>query len=126
MKRMIIAACGVLLLAGIATAQTASTALPPLPADQQVNGQDEQVGGRPGSHHFGRHGGKHGGPGMRGGRMEGKGFHIMVGGGHRLDVNCGQELMKDCIAAAQPLVDALGKLDFKPPMPGTTDIKPAQ
>lgn len=130
MKRILLGTCAVLLLAGIATAQTATTNPPPPPAqDQQANGPDDQDGGWFKGRHRGHHGdrmGRHGmgGPGMGeqgmggpGMQMEGKGFGIMVGRGHALHVNCGDEAIKDCIAAAQPLIDALGKLDFKMPSP---------
>ncbi len=126
MKHILLGTCAVLLLAGIATAQTATTNPPPPPPaqDQQAKGPDDQAGGWFNGRRHGHHGGqmgRHGmgrpgmsGPGLR---MEGKGFGIMVGRGHALHVNCGDEAIKDCIAAAQPLIDALGKLDFKMPSP---------
>jgi hypothetical protein len=130
MKRIILAASAAVLFAGLATAQTTTPTNPPPPAqDQRADGPDGQDDG--GWFGWGHRGGRHGdhggrGPGGPGGRdgggprgmqMDGKGFRIMVGPGHGLSVNCGQEPMKECIASAQPLIDALGKLDFKPPAP---------
>lgn len=142
MKRILLGTCAVVLLAGIATAQTATPNAPPPPPaqDQQANGSDDQDGGWFNRRHHGRHGGHMGrqgmgmgqpgmdGPGMNGPgmHMEGKGFGIMVGRGHALHVNCGDEPMKDCIASAQPLIDALGKLDFKMPPPPAGAVSPAQ
>ena len=132
MKRIILAASAAVLFAGLATAQTANTANPappPQAQDQQADGPDGPDGqgdggwfgwGHRGGHHGG-HGGRgpggRDGGGPRGMQIDGKGFRIMVGPGHGLSVNCGQEEIKDCIASAQPLIDALGKLDFKPPAP---------
>ncbi len=136
MKRILLGACALVVLAGIATAQTATpdnNPPPPPPQEQQANGPDSQGGGwfsgrRHGGHHgeMGRgmrNGMGMGGPGMR---MDGKGFGIMVGPGHGLHVNCGDEPIKDCIASAQPLIDALGKLDFKAPVPPAGAVQPAQ
>ena len=136
MKRILLGACAIVLMAGFATAQTASTDAnpPPPPAqDQQADGPDSQGGGWFSGRRHGRHHGQMG-PGMqdRGGRggpgmqMEGKGFDIKVGPGHGLHVNCGNEPIKDCIASAQPLIDALGKLDFKMPPPPAGAVPPAQ
>jgi opacity protein-like surface antigen len=130
MKRILLGACAVVLLAGIATAQTATTnpPAPPAPQDQQANGPDDQGGGwfsgkRHGDH-GGRHGGRHGGDMGQG--QQGKGFDIRVGAGHGLHINCGDEPMKDCIASAQPLIDALSKVDFKMPPPPAGAVPPAQ
>lgn len=136
MKRILLGACAVVLMAGFAMAQTASTngnPPPPPPQDQQADGPDSQGGGWFSGRRHGRHHGQMG-PGMQNGRdgggpgmrMEGKGFDIRVGAGHALHINCGEELMKDCIASAQPLIDALGKLDFKMPPPPTDAVPPAQ
>jgi hypothetical protein len=123
MKRILLGACAVVFMAGLATAQTANTNPPPS-QDQQQAGPDGADrggwggwwGGKRGGHHRGDHmrGGPGGGPGMH---MQGKGFGLMVGPGHGLHINCGEEPMKECVAAAQPLIDALGKLDFKMPSP---------
>lgn len=137
MKRILLGACAVVLLAGFATAQTVSTngnPPPPPPQDQQADGPDSEGGGWFSGHRHGRHHGEMGGPmqngmGVGGGpgmRMEGKGFGLMVGPGHFLHVNCGEEPMKDCITSAQPLIDALGKLDFKMPPPPASAVPPAQ
>lgn len=135
MKRILLGACAVVLMAGFATAQTATTngnPPPPPPQDQQADGPDSQGGGwfsgwRHGRHHgeMGRgmrNGRDGGGPGMH---MDGKGFGFMVGPGHGLHVSCGDEPIKDCIASAQPLIDALGKLDFKMPAPAAGAVPPA-
>jgi hypothetical protein len=117
MKRILLGACAVVLMAGFATAQTANTnPPPPPPQDQQQAGPDSNDqggwggwwGGKRGGHHRGDHmrGGPGGGPGMH---MQGKGFGIMLGQGRGLHINCGDEPMKDCIASAQPLIDALNK-----------------
>ena len=136
MKRILLGASAVVLLAGFATAQTVAsndTPPPPPPQDQQADGPDSQGGGWFSGRRHGRHHGKMdhgkqngrdgGGPGMH---LNGKGFGIMVGPGHGLRINCGDEPMKDCIAAAQPLIDALGKLDFKMPPPPAGAVAPAQ
>lgn len=136
MKSILLGACTVVLLAGLATAQTVNAngnPPPPPPQDQQADGPDSQGGGWFGGHRHGRHHGDMGGPmgndrgeGRPGMQMQGKGFGIMVGRGHALHVNCGDEPMKDCIASAQPLIDALGKLDFKMPPPPMGAVPPAQ
>jgi hypothetical protein len=114
MKRFMIGTCAVLLLTGVAIAQTANNPPPPPPQDQQADGPQDDGGWMGWGKHHGR--GGHGQM-MRGMMSHGKGFHIMVGPGHGLHVNCGDEPIKDCIASSQVLIDALGKLDFKPPMP---------
>jgi hypothetical protein len=130
MKRFIIGAVAVLMFASVATAQQASTTAnsPPPAAGVQVdnsngdnaNGDNGQGnGGWFGWGHHGRHHGNmdgrrgDGGPmmgdGPMGGMMRGKGFHIVAGPGHRLDVNCGDEPIKDCIASSQTLIEAFNK-----------------
>jgi hypothetical protein len=113
MKRVLLGACAVMIMAGIASAQTASTnpPPPPPPQDQQADGQGpEGWGSWWGGKNRGGHHGHHGGDGMRGGPdMPGKGFSIVVGQGKALRINCGEEPMKDCIASAQPLIEALNK-----------------
>jgi opacity protein-like surface antigen len=121
MKRILLGACVVVLMAGFATAQTANNnPPPPLPPDQQQADPDDQgQGGWWGGHRGGHHRGDRMRGGLDGGgpAMQAKGFALMVGGGHGLHMNCGEEPMKECIAAAQPLIDSLGKLDFKMPPP---------
>jgi opacity protein-like surface antigen len=113
---------GMGLVVFLGTAALAQTAAPPVdPAANpalSVDGQtadsgpqdDQQEGGwfnR--KHHGGRH---HGGRGMGGpgGRMMmAKGFGLMLGNGQGLRINCGDEPMKQCIEASQPLIDALNK-----------------
>ncbi len=114
MKRLMIGATAVMLLSGFAIAQTASTTPnPPPPAGLQMDGQDgadygpDEGGGQKWKRH-GRHGG-----GM--GMMRTKGFHIMAGKGHGLRVMCGQEPIKECIAAAQPLIDTFAKAEISAP-----------
>lgn len=141
MKKILLGACAVVLMAGFAMAQTATNAPPPPPPGQQMDGPDQQGGWGGWWGHGRRHGwrGDHGermsgeggpggpdGPGRLGLQRDGKGFGLMVGRGHGLHVNCGEEPMKDCIAAAQPLIDALGKLDFKMPPPPAGAVAPAQ
>jgi hypothetical protein len=110
MKRFIIGACAAVLLAGVAYAQTA-TATPPPPSGVQIDGQDGPDGG-PGDQGLGgRKHGKHRGMGPMGDMIKGKGFGIMAGPGHALRVNCGEEPIKECIAAAQPLIDAFNKAE---------------
>jgi hypothetical protein len=121
MKRILLGACAVVIMAGFATAQTATTnPPPPPPQDQQqvgpdANGQNgwgDWWSGKRRGHHGGNHmrggadGGPNGGPGMR---MPGKGFNIELSAGRSLHINCGDEPMKECIASAQPLIDALNK-----------------
>ncbi len=125
-KRMIIGAAALALLAGVAVA--AQDAPPPPPQnDSQVadngpppppppgDGQDEGWGGGwkkwMGHGHRG-HGRDMRGPGGPGGpegmgmMMHMKGFRMHLGRGVNVDVACGEEAMKDCIASAQPLIDA--------------------
>jgi len=46
-----------------------------------------------------------GGPGMMA-VMDHQGFHLHLGNGIDVGVMCGKEVLKDCIAEAQPLIDA--------------------
>ena len=48
----------------------------------------------------------------------GKGFHLRMGPGMGLRVNCGDEPMQACLDAVMPLVDRLGTAG---PMPGAND-----
>ena len=47
-----------------------------------------------------------GGPGMMAAMMDHQMFHLELGNGIAVHVNCGKAEMKDCIANAQPLIDA--------------------
>lgn len=124
MKRFLVGLGLVALLTSAAFAQTATqpvdpAAQPALSDDTQTadNGQgDGQQDG--GWFNWGHRGHRHhggngpdgrgmGGPG--GGMMMGKGFGLMLGNGQGLRINCGEEPMKQCIEAAQPLIDALNK-----------------
>ena len=119
LKRFLVGFGVVVLLGTAALAQTATppvdpAAKPALSVDDQTadNGPNDgqQDGGwfnwkhRGGRHHGGR---GMGGPG--GGMMMGKGFGLMLGNGQGLRINCGDEPMKQCVDAAQPLIDALNK-----------------
>lgn len=110
MKRFIIGACAVVMLADVAFAQTATTTPPP-PPGVQIDGPD----GGPGDGQGWRKHGKHRGMGPMMDMMKGKGFGIMAGPGHALRVNCGEEPIKECVAAAQPLIDAFNKAEVAAP-----------
>ena len=56
---------------------------------------------------MGDQGGGMGAPGMGArGMMSHSGFRMNLGNGVNVGVMCGTEAMKDCIAEAQPLIDA--------------------
>ena len=132
-KRMIMGAAALALLAGVAMAAQDSANSPPPQNNNQVadngpppppppgDGQDEGWGGgwrhwMGRGHHGHRHGmmgpdgqggpGGPGGPGAMGMMMHMKGFRMNLGNGVHVDVACGEEAMKDCIASSQPLIDA--------------------
>ena len=64
-------------------------------------------GGPDGSGMMGQGGrGPMGGPGMMAAMMDHQMFHLELGNGIAVHVNCGKAEMKDCIANAQPLIDA--------------------
>ena len=128
LNKLLVGAVALTVLGGVAFAENNTTAQPPA-QDQntqnqmsQGNGdqnQDDQNQGWWGGHwrHHGHghgHGGMRGmmgeqgpGPGMGGGAMMGKsGFRMTLGNGVNVGVMCGNEAMKDCIAEAQPLIDA--------------------
>jgi hypothetical protein len=124
LKRMTMGACAVLLLAGVAFAQTApGTNPPPPPPDQQMNPQQDGPDGQGGSmggwfKHGRHHGGHRGEMGAMMGMMgNGKGFNLVAGPGHVLHVNCGDEPIKACIESAQPLIDAFNKANVNMPTP---------
>jgi hypothetical protein len=113
LKRFLVGMGVVVLLGTAALAQTATppvdpAAKPALSVDDQTADNGQQEGGwfnR--KHRGGRH---HGGmDGPRGEMMMGKGFGLMLGNGQGLRINCGDEPMKQCIEASQPLIDALNK-----------------
>jgi hypothetical protein len=114
MKRLILGACAALMLAGMAFAQT-TTPTPPPPPGVQIDEQDSPDGAPPDQGKGWRKHGRHGGMGQMRGMMKGKGFGIMAGPGHGLHVSCGEEPIKDCIAAAQPLIDAFNKAEVSTP-----------
>ena len=124
LKRFLVGLGVVVLLGTAALAQTATppvdpAAKPALSVEEQTadNGpkDDQQESGWFNWKHRGHrhHGGDGpdgrgmGGPG--GGPMMGKGFGLMLANGQGLRINCGDEPMKQCIDAAQPLIDALNK-----------------
>ncbi|RJS93069.1 hypothetical protein [Salinisphaera sp. Q1T1-3] len=64
-------------------------------------------------------------PPMPGPSLQGKGFVLDMGHGHRLQVQCGDEPMKGCLDAVRPLIARLGP----PPAgakPGQRQPKPQQ
>jgi len=117
-NRFVLGAAALAVFAGVALADTTGSTPPPAPNDQaQMQNQDDQPqdgagwgwwGHRHGGHRM--HGQDIGGPGM--GRpgmmamMRGTGFHLSLGNGVDVGLMCGTMPMKDCIAAAQPLIDA--------------------
>ncbi len=129
-KRIIIGAAALALLAGVAMAAQDATNPPPAQDDNsQVadNGAppppppgDAQDEGWAGGwrHWMGRGHHRHGmmgpdggprgpgGPGPMGMMMHMKGFRMNLGNGVHVDVACGEEAMKDCIASSQTLIDA--------------------
>ncbi len=108
-------------IGGAALAETTGTPAPQNSGSDQTtqntfDGQAPQGQGRWwGRHrHLGWHGnddqvGQHGGPmgksGMMG-MMHGRGFRMHLAPGVGVDIMCGQTELKDCIATAQPLIDA--------------------
>ena len=97
------------LLAGIAHAATDQTAPPSPPAQDQASGgqKDDQGGWFGGWGHRGGHRHDMRGPGGPGGMMMGKqGFRLQLGPTTSVGIMCGTQAMKDCIAEAQPLIDA--------------------
>ena len=118
LKRFLVGLGVVVLLGTAALAQTTTppvdpAAKPALSVDDQTADNGPNDGQQEGGwfnwkHRGGRHhGGGMGGPG--GGMMMGKGFGLMLGNGQGLRINCGDEPMKQCIEASQPLIDALNK-----------------
>jgi opacity protein-like surface antigen len=126
LKRFLVGVGLVAMLSTAALAQTATPpadpAQPPASVDDQSAGNGKQDGGWFNWKHRGHrmHGGGMGGRGMggpHGSMMMGKGFGLMLGNGQGLRINCGDEPMKQCIEASQPLIDALNKAN-----PGQTPV----
>jgi hypothetical protein len=119
-NRVILGASALVVLVGVALAEAPVQNTNPAPTPQ-IDNQTADNGPPPDQqgwwgHKHHRHGmmGDNGpdgrmGMGPQGGMMLGKGFHIALGNGQRLDINCGDEPMKQCIDSAQPLIDALTK-----------------
>ena len=112
-KQFLFGAAALVIVGGVAYAEN-SVANPPPPVDAQTT---DNAGGSPpssgdGQSWWGHMGHRHGGGrhmqgGMGGsGMMNHQGFHLQLGNGIEVHVNCGQSEMKDCIASAQPLIDA--------------------
>ena len=118
LNRMIMGASALVLLAGVALAQQAQT--PPPPQDNQQMSDDNNDAPPPPDQGWGKHWRKGHNGGMDGGRMDGPrggpppmmmagltGFRMHLGKGIDVDVMCGKDaVLKDCIAASQPLIDA--------------------
>ena len=97
-------------LAGIAHAATDQAAPPAPPAQDQASaGQKDDQGGWFGGwgHHGGRAREMRGDMRGPGGMMMGRqGFRLQLGPTTSVGIMCGTQAMKDCIAEAQPLIDA--------------------
>ena len=134
LKQFLYGAAALAVIGGVAYAE--NNAANPPPADAQVAATDgnpppppgdgQGWWGRMGHRHGGRHmqgmmgqdgpggpammgqGGHSpmGGPGMMAAMMDHQMFHLQLGNGIEVHVNCGKTEMKDCIANAQPLIDA--------------------
>ena len=128
MKQFLYGAAALMIVGGIAYAE--DNAANPAPAanaqaaQNDDNGQQQDGGqGWWGRHRHGGRGmhgqmqgrmgmmgqggpGPMGGPGMMMAMMNHQGFHLELGNGIGVHVNCGKAEMKDCIANAQPLIDA--------------------
>ncbi len=116
LNKLLGAALAVSLVAGIAYAAN-DQMTPPPPGDQGEMGQGPNggQGGWWGKRHHGGRGQMRGamgqdGPGMMPppamGMMGAKGFRLQLGPNVSVGLMCGQQSMKDCIAEAQPLIDA--------------------
>ena len=131
LNKYIVGAVALVIAGGAAYAQTAQPT-PPVQNDQgqamqnddqnqdgqnMNDGQNQGWWGGHWRHHGHGHGGMRGmmgqggpgmgGPGMGGaGKMAKAGFRMTLGNGVNVAVMCGNEAMKDCIAEAQPLIDA--------------------
>ena len=110
MKRLVLGACAIVVLAGVALAQAVpqnDNPPPPQGAEQNDDGPQDGAGGWWGHRHG--HGPRQGDRMGGGMMMQGKGFGIMIGRGQGLHVSCDNEPIKQCVDAAQPLIDALLK-----------------
>lgn len=129
LKTFLLGGALVAVVAGAAFADSATNNPPPAPPqDQQA--QQAQDGGPQGWWGPMRHGWRHqrgmmmgqamgmmggpdgpggprgpGGPGPMGGPGA-SGFHLTLGNGAEVGIMCGRQSLKDCIADAQPLIDA--------------------
>ena len=128
LKQFLYGAAALVIVGGVAYAENNAASPPPPPLDAQVAdnadgpppppGDGQGWWGRKGHHGGGRH--MHrgmGGPEMMAGPgdpspmgepgiMSRQGFHLELGNGIGVHVECGKIEMKDCIANAQPLIDA--------------------
>jgi len=126
LKQFILGGVALAIVGGVALAET-NTAGAPADSSAQIadnndanssppppQGGDGQGwwGGHKHHHGWGR-GGQEGpggrmgmgGPGM-GMMMDHQGFRLTLGNGINVGVMCGKEALKDCVAEAQPLIDA--------------------
>lgn len=126
LNKFLVGALALSLLAGIAHA-AADQAVPPPPPPPQDQGAGND--GQGGWHGWWGHGHRHdmrgdrggpGGPGMMGGRGDmmggpgapggmmrgGNAFRLQLGHDVSVSIMCSTQAMKDCIAEAQPLIDA--------------------
>ncbi len=122
-KQFLYGSAALMIIGSVAYAENNAANPPPPPADGQVGdnagnpppGDGQGWWGRMGHRHGGRHmqgmmgqggPGSMGGPGMMAAMMDHQMFHLQLGNGIEVHVNCGKSEMKDCIASAQPLIDA--------------------
>jgi hypothetical protein len=132
LKQLILGGVALAIVSGVAFAENSAANPPPAEPNARVTDSaanpppppvvDPQGGDGQGWWHWGkhRHGGHHGefgqgrmamagqmggrgGPGMM---MDHQGFRLHLGQGIDVGVMCGKEVLKDCIAEAQPLIDA--------------------
>ena len=126
MKQFLYGAAALVIVGGVAYAENNAATPPPPPVDAQMAdnaggpppGDGQGWWGRMRHRHDDRHmrggmGGPEmmagrGGPGPMGGPgvMDHQGFYLQLGNGIGVRVACGKTEMKDCIANAQPLIDA--------------------
>ena len=119
-NKFLIGAVTLSLFAGMAYAANEQVSPPPPEQGQMAGGQDGGQQGwwgrhRPGRHHDmrGEMGGP-GGPGMMG-MMNKQGFSLQLGPNINVGIICGTQALKDCIAEAQPLIDAAKAAASIPP-----------
>ena len=125
-NKFLIGAVGLAILGGVAFAED-KAAVPAAPAAQTAQdpeamgdqGQDQQGWWGRARHHGGQHMGEHmghhgmmmgdrgqGGPGPMGMMGDHQGFMLNLGNGIHVGIMCGKQALKECIADAQPLIDA--------------------